>query len=259
MEIIKKNIPKFIKNFINIIFKRKIKLEGSFNNWNEALSNSNGYDNSLIFNKTIKSFEKVIKKEASFERDSVLFHNDLPDKDLISIIRNLYKYNNINICDFGGSLASSYFQNINFLNQKKFIWNVIEQKKYVDYAKKNLHIPNLNFFTNVDFLLKKKIDLVIFSSVLQYLKSPYILLNKITKKKIKNIIICRKPFSDQKETIKIQIVPKHIYSASYPVRIFDNKKLIKYMSDRNYKIKKKFQTNETIDGINYKGYFFIRA
>ena len=183
MEIIKKNIPKFIKNFVNIIFKRKIKLEGSFNNWNEALSNSNGYDNSLIFNKTIKSFEKVIKKEASFERDSVLFHNDLPDKDLISIIRNLYKHNNINICDFGGSLASSYFQNINFLNQKKFIWNVIEQKKYVDYAKKNLHIPNLNFFTNIDFLLKKKIDLVIFSSVLQYLKSPYILLNKITKKK----------------------------------------------------------------------------
>ena len=258
MDIIKKIIPKFIKIFLNIILKRKIKLIGNFNNWDEALKNSTSYKNSLIFNKNIKSFKKVLKKEAKFERDSVLFFQNSPDKKLISIIKKLYRNKKINICDFGGSLASSYFQNIDYLDKLKFNWYVIEQKKYVDFAKKNININNLNFFTNINYLSKKKIDLIIFSSVLQYLKSPFSLLDNIANKNIKNVIISRTPFFDKVDLIKIQVVPKHIYSASYPIRIFNHSKFLKFMKTRGYKIKENIPTNESIDDIDYKSHFFVK-
>ena len=109
----------------------------------------------MIFQKTINSFEKVIKKKAKFERDSILFYENCPDKELISIIKKIYKKKKIIICDFGGSLASLYFQNKDYLDPNKYQWHVLEQKKYVEYANKNININNLKFHTQFDYLLKK--------------------------------------------------------------------------------------------------------
>ena len=160
---IKKFLPYKTRIIINKLFNRDIKLIGNFKSWKEALKNSKGYSDKLIFNKTKKSFEKVLKGIASYERDSVAFYTDNPNKELINIIsRIVKKKNKINICDFGGSLASSYFQNIKFLNKNKIVWNIVEQKSYVQYAKKKIKIKNLNFFSDLEKVFKKKIDLIIF-------------------------------------------------------------------------------------------------
>ena len=172
MKLVKKIIPDLIKNYINTILKRRIILKNNYSSWNSALKNSNGYNYYLIFQETKKSFEKVISQKAKFERDSVLFYESDPDKKLISIIKRLYKKNTINICDIGGSLGSLYFQNIDFLDKKKIIWKIVEQKHYVKYANKNINIKNLKFYCSVNSVLKNKVDLVIFSSVLQYLEFP---------------------------------------------------------------------------------------
>ena len=47
-----------IKNLINSKFNRKIKFEGNYENWEQALKNSKGYNDNVIINKTINSFEK---------------------------------------------------------------------------------------------------------------------------------------------------------------------------------------------------------
>jgi len=258
MKLVKKYIPNKIKNYINTIFKRKIILRNNYSSWKTALKNSNGYNYNLIFKETKKSFEKVISQKAKFERDSVLFYESDPDKQLISIIKRLYKKNKINICDIGGSLGSLYFQNIDFLNKKKIIWNIVEQKHYVKYAKKNINIKNLKFYSSVNFILKKKVDLVIISSVLQYLEFPDKLIDKISKKKIKNLIISRTPFHQNKGVVKIQEVPKNIYKASYPVRIFNKKNFLKKMKNRGFKIKKRIKISENLDNINYHSFYFIR-
>lgn len=258
MKLIKKLIPNIIKNYINIIFKRKIILKNNYSSWRDALKNSNGYNYNLIFEETKRSFEKVISQKAIYERDSVLFHVNDPDKQLISIIKRLYKKSKINICDFGGSLGSMYFQNRDFLDKKKIIWNIIEQKHYVKFAKKNINIDNLKFYNSINPIFKKKVDLVIFSSVLQYLEFPDQLLDKISKKKIKNLIILRTPFHKNEDVIKIQEVPKNIYKASYPVRIFNKKNFLKKMKNRGFKIKNHIKTSEKLDNINYHGFYFIR-
>ena len=86
-----KKIINLLKNIIKSLLGRKIKISGKFQNWKVALKNSAGYNNPLIFQKTINSFEKVIKKKAKFERDSILFYENCPDKELISIIKKIYK------------------------------------------------------------------------------------------------------------------------------------------------------------------------
>ena len=259
MIFLKSLIPKYIKSKLNRLLNRKIILKGSFYNWNEALKNSTGYNSNLIFDKTINSFKKVIEKKAKYERDSFLFYKDNPDKFLISLIKRLYKKKKINICDFGGSLGSLYYQNIKYLNKKRFTWNIVEQKKYVSYAKKNNLInDNLKFFYRIDDVFKKKIDLVIISSVLQYLKFPEKIINKIAKNKIKNLIILRTPLHTEDDKIMIQIVPKNIYPASYPIRIFNRKKFLKKLFLNNYKIKKEIKTLEEIDNVKYFGFYFVR-
>jgi len=246
---------KFFKNSINFIFNRKIKIIGTFNDWKTAIRFSSGYNDPVIIRKKKESLEKVLKKEAKFERDSFLFYKEYPDKVLISTIKKLCK-KKITICDFGGSFASLYFQNINFLDKKKICWKVVEQKKIVNIANKKIKINNLFFFDDIKEVLKKKVDLVIFSSVLQYLEYPYDLLREIANKKINNVIILRTLFHDGPELIKIQVVPKHIYPASYPIRIFNRNKFLKTMKNYNYKIANRILTSESLDGFCCKGYFF---
>ena len=258
MKYLKLFLPMTIKNLINFILNRNIKLKGNFSSWKNAYKKSSGYDDNVIFKKAKKSFNEIIDNKAKFERDTVLFYNEDPDLELISIIKKLYNKKNIRICDFGGSFASSYFQNISFLNKNKMEWNIVEQKKIVKYANEKLKIKNLNFYYDIENILKKKIDLIIFSSVIQYLEEPYALLKKITKKKIKNIIISRTPFFQQKEVIKIQYVPKHIYKSSYPVRIFNNSIFLEFMRTNGYKIKKKLKIDEKIDKYKYKSFFFVK-
>ena len=116
---------KFFKNSINFIFNRKIKVIGIFNDWKSATRNSSGYSDPVIIIKKKESLEKVLNKEAKFERDSYLFYKESPDRALISVIKKICK-KNITIC---GSFASLYFQNINFLDKKKYVGKLLSKKK----------------------------------------------------------------------------------------------------------------------------------
>ena len=150
-----------------------------------------------------------------------------------------------------------YFQH-NKLFQNDFIeWNVLEQKAYVDYANNRVNISNLNFFSSFENVLnQKKLDVILFSSVLQYLRSPYEILSKIIDRKIPDIIITRTPFLQNAEKIMIQKVPKHIYKSSYPIRILNLSKIISLFEDSGYKLNYKNFDNENIDNFDYQSICF---
>ena len=259
MESLKIFLPIFIKNLINIALKRKIILKGNYTSWKDAKKISSGYDDPNIFLKAKSSLIKILSKEAKFERDTVLFYKNSPDKEMVLIIKKMYKNKKLKICDFGGSFGSSYFQNIIDLDKNKIEWNIVEQKKIVEYANKKIKIKNLKFSESLRDVLKKKIDLVILSSVIQYLEDPYKILKIISKSKVKKIYISRTPFYNKKDIIKIQYVPKHIYKSSYPVRIFNRSKIIKFMKLNGYQVEKKKVINEKLDQFVYSNFLFKRS
>ena len=255
-----KYLNKF-KNYIKKILHRKIEIYGNFHSWQEALAKSKGYDDNVIFEIKKKSFEKVISGKALYERDSHLFFKKKYNNFLVSRLNHLNKKLNrkIEVCDYGGSFGSVYFQHKDIFLKKFIEWNIIEQKKYVNYANDRININNLNFYSSLeDLFLEKKIDLVIFSSVLQYLENPYQILKFILKNKISEVIIMRTPFFSNYEEIKIQKVPKYIYESSYPIRILNLAKLKRIFNEFNYKLTYQKNIYETLDKFKYTNIHYTK-
>jgi putative methyltransferase (TIGR04325 family) len=97
-------------------------------------------------------------------------------------------------------------------------------------------------------------DVIILSSVLQYLENPYELILQIIKNKIPWIFIDRTPFSmKEHDQIAKQVVNPKIYSASYPAWIFSESKFLNCIRN-DYDIISEI-VNSDIDGRAYfKGY-----
>jgi putative methyltransferase (TIGR04325 family) len=225
---IKKVIPPIIIDFKNYLFKRKdiIHFEGVFNNWEEAARQSTGYDKDLILQKCRAALLKVKNGEAVFERDSVLFDNIEYSWGVLAGLQKaaIEKNNQLCVLDFGGSLGSGYFQNKTFLkNLVKIDWCIVEQKHFVECGKKDFSSEELHFFYSIEECLQiYRPDVLLLSSVIQYLDQPYEWLHRFIQQGIKYIIIDRTPFTNAgHDFLTIQYVSKEIYEASYPVWVFD--------------------------------------
>lgn len=113
---------------------------GNFSSWREARALTSGYDSDVIINKVRQSALKVKKAEAVYERDSVIFDTiqmSWPVLAGLLWVASL-RDNEMVVLDYGGSLGTSYFQNISFLKHlKKLEWHIIEQPKLSEIGKKN--------------------------------------------------------------------------------------------------------------------------
>ena len=205
----------------------KIKWSGNFKSWEEAQEKSDGYDNSLIFEKVCKATNSVLSKKACFERDSVIFHNPKYNYQLLTCLLYIAtkEQNKLNILDFGGSLGSSYFQHRKLLNEVSSVkWNIVEQSHFVEFGKKNIHYEELDFYNSIEDCLNATTpNTIIFSSVLPYLKNPRsILKDTIYLNTFKYIIVDRTGFVfDRDDRLTIQKVPRRINKSSYPCWFFN--------------------------------------
>jgi putative methyltransferase (TIGR04325 family) len=165
------------------------------------------------------------------------------------------------VCDFGGSLGSTYYQNKKFLDKLDDVsWGVVEQKHFVDIGKEEFEDKRLKFFYDVDECSQQENpNILILSSVLQYIEKPYELLDDILKNNFEYILIDRTSFSKNNEKIMIQVVPPFIYEANYPCWFFEELKFITYFESNNYNIVESFiaadgESNEYI----FKGFIIQR-
>jgi len=91
-------------------------------------------------------------------------------------------------------------------------------------------------------LAQNEIDLLLFSSVLQYMDSPYQFLQRAMERNIEYIIIDRTIFfSDGDDRITVQKVPPHIYEASYPAWVINRNKFLGFMTEK-YELIAEFDT-----------------
>lgn len=177
----------------------------------------------------------------------------------------------MNICDFGGSLGSTYFRYKNILPMSKITWNIVEQKHYVEYGMKN--VPEIDFHYSLEDCFEKKQDIntVLLLSVLPYLDEPYGMLDRVYRLSPRFVVLDETVFNwdnKEEEHIVLQHVPASIYEATYPSHIFNKVKMIKYFNDAGYKkvfewkypggsipVRTKFGFKKTID----KGFLFEKT
>ena len=203
--------------------------EGDFASWEEANAHCTGYDAKDILDKVLAATLKVKRGEAVFERDSVLFDEIEYSWPVLAGLMWAAARNGgkLNVLDFGGALGSSYFQNRNFLQSLTDVkWNVIEQSHYVEAGCKHIEDEQLRFYKTIEeCLIENQPNVILLSSVAQYLKSPSEIISALQIESADCLIIDRTPFSDSKEDkLVIQNVPASIYKASYPMWIFSQSK-----------------------------------
>lgn len=217
-----------------------IGFEGEFATWEEAAARCTGYDAEGILTKVLAATLKVKRGEAAFERDSVLFdHIEYAWPVLSGLMWAAARdCGRLNVLDFGGALGSGYFQNREFLQKLPSVrWNVVEQAHYVEAGQANIQDEQLRFYKTIeDCLTDNQPNVVLLSSVLQYLESPTEVVRKLSAVGAACLIVDRTPFSAQPEDrILVQRVRPSIYDASYPMWVFSHKKF-KNMLDTDWRL-----------------------
>jgi len=229
--------------------KHKFGWFGNFKSWEDALKVCTGYNHELIFEKVKNSLLKVKNGEAVYERDSVLFNKIEYSFPVLSSLLWIATLNNnsLNIIDYGGSLGSTYFQNRNFIHQLESLqWNIVEQPQFVDLGRKEFESDNLKFFYSIDDCIQsynKKPDVILMSSVIQYLKNPYEVVRQMINDKYTFLLFDRTSFlNENNDRLTVQHVPPSIYEASYPCW-FLNEKKFKALFEGKYKLLFEFESS----------------
>jgi putative methyltransferase (TIGR04325 family) len=239
---------------------------GNFKNWEEARHHSIGYDAENILNQVKTTLLKVKNGEAVYERDSVVFDKIEYSWELLSALMWIAAQNkgNLHVIDFGGSLGSTYYQNKVFLDSLTDVsWNIVEQSNYVKVGVESFQDDRLYFYTSIkdcNLQSKTQMNVILLSSVLQYLEFPYKILKEVFNCQIEYIVIDRTGFTlNNMERITVQKVPGRIYEATYPCRFFNEKEFVSYFEKNNYGLIFDFSSLDCANiRSKYKGFVFKR-
>jgi len=245
--------------------KNSYGLSGDYHTWGEAVRNSTGYDSEIILEKTKAALSRVKNGEVAYERDSVLFNDVQYAWPLLAGLMWVAAQTkgNLNVLDFGGSLGSTYFQNRAFLRILPYVrWNIVEQSKYVEMGKQWFEDERLKFYQHInDCLAQTQPNVIVLSSVLQYLERPYDKLRELLELHCDHIIIDRTPFWDgPTDRLCVQNVPPTIYPASYPSWIFSMQQFRAHLSNE-WKVMTEFESLDRLKSpiqANWKGMILVR-
>lgn len=255
-------LPPFLYYLLANLFNNKWR--GNFHTWKVAESKTIGYNSEVILKNVRESLYKVKTGISIYERDSVLFDEIHYSWPLLTgiLLASAKSNGKIHVLDFGGSLGSTYFQNKKFLDCfDDVVWCIVEQKHFIKIGKQDFEDDRLKFYLSVEDCLKEQsINILLLSSVIEYIEKPYELLKKLnTLLKVDYILIDRTPFIDGEDKIVIQTVPSSIYKASYPCHLFNLDKFKQFFSSNGYFLLEEF---DAIDGkhkdISFKGLIYFR-
>lgn len=255
--LIKRLIPGFITRTITGLFYG---WRGNYRSWEEASSRCYGYNADHILERVRESARRVIRSEVAYERDSVTFNEIKYNYHLLSVLMWAAARNqgNLHIMDYGGALGSTYYQHKTFLDGiPELNWSIVEQPGFVRAGMEEFAGERLNFYPTIEDCLKTGIvDLVLLSSVIQYLEKPYEVLEDILSRDIELIVFERTPFVKGKDRITIQKVKPAIYKASYPCWFFNEDRFRDFMG-QGYELLIEF---DALDRANvrseFKGFVF---
>lgn len=252
--------PILLDIYRNFISGRNNIFLGKYFNWSDAVSDSSGYADENIFRKVLGASLEIKNCSNKYERDSIIFEgNDYP----WTILGPLLWFANQNkgrlsVLDYGGSLGNVYFRSLKVLTTIPSLnWSIVEQEKYFEAGKKYFEGDKIFFYKEMNHVFNtQSVDVGLFSSSLQYLESPFQVIENLIKFKIKYLILDRTPFYNGKsDKVVVQKVPKEIYSASYPMWIFSKSKFEEFLVSINGVILTKSLGLEghlrTSDGIDF--------
>lgn len=261
---IKSLIPPILFDILRKIKSNKYGWKAEYKTWKDAQEASTGYDSDEILQKVRASLLKVKNGEATYERDSVIFDEIQYSWPLLAGIMFACAKSGgvLKVLDFGGSLGSTYFQNKKFLdNLSEVSWSVVEQKHFVDVGRSDFQDNRLKFYYDIETCKKEQNpNILVFSSVLQYIEKPYELLDELLKYDFEFVIFDRTIFSKNKtdDYISVQSTGDIYKNATIPCWLFCEKKFVHIMLSK-YDLIEYFDLEHENNNNKYeKGFIWLK-
>lgn len=242
-------------------------LFGEFATWGDARAASGGYDDASILERVRDSTLQVMRGDAVYERDSVVFdHIEYAWPVLSALMWAAARDGGrLHVLDFGGSLGTSYFQNRRFLGALHDVrWGVVEQPHYVACGNEMVTSGALAFFETVGACAAAlPPNVALLSSVLQYVPRYEAVVDQVASAQPSVIVVDRTIVNRSgRDRIHVQTVPPSIYAASYPCRSISEQALFRCFEQSGYALVSDFDCPPfpALDAIGslFKGYVFTR-
>jgi len=228
--------PPLLQRAVRGVRRGGLRFEGDYASWPQAQRASGGYDREGILQRVLEAELKVKRGEAADARDGVTFgavQFSLPVMAALARAANT-RGDGLRVLDFGGAFGGLYRHFRAFGLRTRVTWTVIEQPAYVAPGAQHFQNEELRFGASLDETLAgAPVDVVLFSSVLQYLEDPYALLRRVAAWGPGEVVIDRTPCSAlERDILVVQKVPREIYRASYPCWIFSRWRLLEAFGPR---------------------------
>ena len=244
-----------------------IEFTGDYASWAEAKRASDGYESSVILERTASALLKVKRGEAVYERDSVIMDQpEYPFPVIAALLRAaVADGGTLSVLDFGGSLGSTYFQCRRLLGSVRRIeWHVVEQAGHVARGRELFEGDGLHFFeTAGECVQRHRPNVLLLSGVLQCLPDPYGMLSDLLALRIPHLILDRTAFlRGDRDRLTVQAVPEWIYPASYPSWFLSESKLTRAITGGGYHLVSDFKGTDDLSPKDapgsgyYKGFIF---
>lgn len=262
VKLLKSLIPPLFWNFCRYFVLGNFGWSGDYDDWQKAKADSTGYESDLILEKVRASLLKVKNGEAVYERDSVIFDEIQYAWPLLTglMFAAAKSGGRLSVLDFGGSLGSTYYQNKKFFDRLENVsWSIVEQQNFVTAGKESFENNRLKFFNDFRSCIEeKKPNVLLLSSVLQYIEAPYVLLDELLSHNFEYVIFDRTTFANQEKTrLAVQKVPKEITGASYPIWLFNEGQFLENLSRHNYRLIEQFyEFKEFGENVYSKGFIY---
>ena len=237
---------------------------GTYSRWEEAEALTSGYDEAGILQRVQAAALQVKAGKAAFERDSMVFQQEEINPFILSMLMWVaaQAQGTLHVTDFGGSLGSTYFQHRKYLDQLPLhSWSIIEQAHFSQFGREQMSTPALSFFNSVrESRAAHPQQVLLFSSVLQYLRNPIAILNELDLGQFPYLLLDRTAFhSGTEDILTVQKVNPQIYQASYPAWFFSEQKLMSEL-EITHRLFSSVRNEEYSNRpeLYFKGLFFIR-
>jgi putative methyltransferase (TIGR04325 family) len=224
----------------------EIYFSGDYRSWTEAARLTTGYHQTEILESVLSAALAVKSGQALSQRDGVLLDKILYNFPLIStLLRAAIEHGGrLDVLDFGGSLGSTYFDSLSFIQMVSDVsWSIVEQAHFVAAGLEHLATKELHFFRSIDDYSQSHMpNVVVISGVLQYLSDPWKVLRHLTSLRSSYVFLDRTAFiTTDLDRLTLQHISSGANKLSIPAWFLSEKKFLKLISESEYEVVTAFQ------------------
>lgn len=218
------------------VLGRTVTFRGPFASWQAALNASSGYDDASILEASARAARAVVRGDADYDRDGVTFRGCRIEPGVVACLLAAAARSGqrLRVLDFGGGLGSTYRQCLPMLQSAHVTWHIVEQPGFVDRGRAEFETEALRFFHRIDeATAQSRPHLVLASSVLAYMESPYQTLADLMQVSAPFLVVDRTAVVDRADDIlSVQHVSKGLYGekAAYPAWCLSRARLLSHLS-----------------------------